>query len=171
MGTSKKYDPPSENLPGNRPRPAARRLDLINGPVFSTTLKLAIPVIGSHLLNLALGIADMIMVGALGKEQLAGLVISNSLLGLLFAIGWGTGFAVITFVSQRTGAEKHDLARRSAAHALMFATALGFIMVIVGNFFLPSLIAVCPSLHRPDLRLHALLFPHLHGRRGYAGTR
>ena len=46
------------------------------------------------------------MVGSLNKEALAALVMSNQLIMLLFGLGWGVGFAVLTFVSQRTGAEK-----------------------------------------------------------------
>jgi len=118
----------------------ARGLDLTNGPVFQTTIRLAVPVILSHLLNLALGMADMIMVGRLGKEAIASLVLANSLLMLLFAIGWGTSFAVITYVSQRTGAGKHKGARRAASHAIMFAGILGLVMMGIGNLFLPGLV-------------------------------
>ncbi len=121
---------------------AVQRLDLVNGPIFPTAVKLALPVVMSNLLNLGLGMADMIMVGRIGKEALAALVISNTLMMLLFAIGFGTGFATITFVSQHTGAGRHKLARRAAAHALMFAMMLGLVMIIVGNLFLPDLMSL-----------------------------
>jgi len=113
---------------------------LVTAPVFSTTVRLALPVIGANLLNLALGIADMIMVGSLGKAALASLVLANSLMMLFFAVGFGTGFATITYVSQHTGAGRHARARQSAAHSLMFGAILGFVTIIVGNLFLRDLL-------------------------------
>ena len=151
------FDPAESDpeMPGNG-LARAKGLDLTGGPIMSTTVKLAIPVIISHLLNLAIGIADIIMVGALGKEALAALVMSNALLNLLFALGWGMCFAVITHVSQHTGAGRHARARRSASHAIMFAIALGFVMIVVGNLFLSELFR--PFNAQPDVTEAALSY-------------
>jgi len=134
----------------------ARGLDLVNGPIFSTTLRLAVPVIASNILNLAIGIADMIMVGALGKEALAALVLARSLIMLLFAIGFGTSFATITYVSQHAGAGRYRMARSSASHALMFAALLGFAMMAIGNLFLPTLMSFFNA--EPDVTAHAVSY-------------
>jgi putative MATE family efflux protein len=114
---------------------------LTSGPIYSTTIKLALPVIGANFLNLAMGMADMIMVGRLGKEALASLVLANSLMMLLFAIGFGVGFSTITHVSQHTGAGRFNQARRSASHALMFAIILGGLMILLGHLFLVDLLS------------------------------
>ena len=119
----------------------ARGLDLVHGPILGTTLKLALPVIASNLLNLALNLADAIMVGSLGKISLAALVMSNSLLMLLFAIGFGMSFSTITHVSQHAGAGRKKRARRSASHALMIAIGFGLILILLGNLFLPLLMS------------------------------
>ncbi len=117
-------------------------LDLVNGPVFKTTLLLAGPVVASHLLNLALGIADLKMVGYLGTESQAALVLSGSLIMFLMAIALGTGFATITYVSQHTGGGNHHLARRSAAHALLLGVILGGIIALISYFLLPEIIGL-----------------------------
>jgi putative MATE family efflux protein len=128
------------DLIDSQTRSSLRNARLTTAPVFSTTIKLALPVIAANLLNIAIGMADMIMVGRLGKEALASLVISNSLMMLLFAIGFGMGFATITFVSQHTGAGRTSEASSSAAHSLMFAVILGGIMMIIGNLFMSDLL-------------------------------
>jgi putative MATE family efflux protein len=125
---------------------------LVTAPVFPTTIKLALPVIGSNLLNLAIQIADTIMVGRLGKEALASLLISNSLMMLFFAIGFGTSFATITYVSQHTGAGRDADARRSAAHAFMFAILFGLAAIVIGNWFSHDLLA----LFNPEANVKAI---------------
>ncbi len=157
-GAARQLPPDESPLPDDQ-NGKSKGLDLVNGPVFSTTVRLAVPVILSHFLNLALGIADMIMVGKLGKESIAALVISNSLLMMLFAIGWGASFAVITLVSQHTGAQRHGMARRSASHAIMFAGALGLVMMFVGNLFLPDLIGIYNS--EPEVARFAVSYSDL----------
>lgn len=125
-----------------------RKLDLVHGPIFSTTVLLAIPIILAQFLQLAIGVADIIMVGHMrlnSKEALAALVTSNNLLGLLMAIGFGTGFAAITYVSQHTGAGREKSARRSAAHVLMIGLIFGIIMILIGNPLLPKLVALFNS--------------------------
>jgi len=142
---------------GDALKPVGKKgLDLVNGPVLRTVILLALPVILSHFLNLAIQLADTIMVGSLNKEALAALVMSNHLMMLLFGLGWGTGFATITFVSQRTGAEKHMLARRAASHALMFAVILGFLMSGIGNLFLPNLLTIFNS--ESEVTAYALMY-------------
>jgi len=135
MGVTEKNTSPAES-------PRKNGLDLVNGPILRTVILLALPVIASHFLNLAIQLADALMVGALNKEALAALLMSNQLIMLLFGLGWGIGFATITYVSQRTGAEKPKLARRAAAHAIIFALVLGLIMSGLGNLFLPKMMAV-----------------------------
>ncbi|HDS29402.1 MAG TPA: MATE family efflux transporter, partial [Firmicutes bacterium] len=126
-------------------KPVRGRLDLVNGPVFKTMLLLAGPVVVSHLLNLAIGIADVVMVGKLGTEAQTALVISMSVIMLLNAIALGNGFATITYVSQHTGAGNEHLARRSAAHSLMLAVILGIAIALVASIVLVPLVAFLNS--------------------------
>lgn len=129
----------------NRSDTGNRGLDLINGPVFQTTIRLAIPIIIANFLNLAIGIADIAMVGHIqvnAKEALAALVTSNQLLNLINALGFGIGFAAITHVSQHTGAGRHLNARRSASHVIMTGVILGLIMMSVGIPALPYLLGI-----------------------------
>lgn len=129
---------------------------LVTAPIFSTTVKLALPVIGSNILNLTIGLADTMMVGSLGKESLAALVLSNSMMLIFFAIGFGTGFATITHVSQHTGAGRDDHAKRSASHALMFGIVLGALSILIGNLFLEKLLGFYNA--EPSVTAYAIAY-------------
>ncbi|HEX9746247.1 MAG TPA: MATE family efflux transporter [bacterium] len=117
-----------------------RGLDLTGGPILKTVLLLAVPVIASNFLNIAINMADLKMVGYIGTDTQAGIILSNNLLMILFALGWGTSFATITLVAQHSGANREQEAKVSAAHSLLFALILGVLMILIGNIFIPKLI-------------------------------
>ncbi|WP_299908886.1 MATE family efflux transporter [uncultured Paracoccus sp.] len=58
-------------------------------PELTATLALGLPMIGSHVARMAIGVADTVMVGWYGVEALAALVLASSLYMLLFLLGGG----------------------------------------------------------------------------------
>lgn len=57
-------------------------------------IKLAIPLIGTHLANVALGITDTVMMGWYSVTALAALVLGNAYFFVFFLFGAGFAFAV-----------------------------------------------------------------------------
>ena len=64
-------------------------------PHVAATLSLGLPLIGSHLARMAIGVSDTLMVGWHGVESLAALVIATSFVQVLFFLGMGFGTAVM----------------------------------------------------------------------------
>lgn len=94
------------------------------------TLLIAFPIIVGNLSQMALGIIDSMMVGQLGKFELAAMSFANSILSLPFVIG--IGFAVA--VSPLTAAENGQKNYKGCAQILLNALLLCFLITLALSF-------------------------------------
>ena len=83
-------------------------------PHLRATLALGLPLVGSHLARMAIGVADTVMVGWYGVEELAALVIATSFFHILFFLGMGFGIGVMGLIAAA-------IARGAAVDALRLA--------------------------------------------------
>ncbi len=99
---------------------------LLQGPILPTLLRLAIPNVFAMAASTAVGIAETIYVGLLGKTALAtmALVFPFVMLMQMFSAG-AMGGGVASAISRALGAKQSDRARALAVHALCIGTALG----------------------------------------------
>ena len=93
-------------------------------------IKLAIPLIGTHLANVALGITDTIMMGWYSVTALAALVLGNAYFFVFFLFGAGFAFAVQPLVASASSAGELKLARRYMRMGL-------WLSLIYASLFLP----------------------------------
>jgi multidrug resistance protein, MATE family len=70
------------------------------------TLALSIPVIISQIGHVAVSVADSVMVGRLGAEQLAGCSLGISMLSVFTVLGIGLAYGITPNVAQAFGAKK-----------------------------------------------------------------
>jgi len=107
-------------------------------------VKLAIPLIGTHLANVALGITDTIMMGWYSVPALAALVLGNAYFFVFFLFGAGFSFAIQPLVASSSSAGEFILARRYmrmglwlsliyAALILPFFFSAGKILILLGQ--------------------------------------
>ena len=107
-------------------------------------VKLAIPLIGTHLANVELGITDTIMMGWYSVPALAALVLGNAYFFVFFLFGAGFSFAVQPLVASSSSAGEFILARRYmrmglwlsliyAALILPFFFSAGKILILLGQ--------------------------------------
>jgi MATE family multidrug resistance protein len=89
------------------------------------TLKLALPLMIGQLSQMLLGVADTVMIGALGVKEMAVLTFANALFHVPFVFGIGLLTSVSVFTSNARGAEDAESARASCRHGLYVAAALG----------------------------------------------
>lgn len=86
-----------------------KKIDLTKGNVVPTLLTLAIPIMGSSLLQFAYNIVDMFWVGGLGKDAVASIGSSSFFIGLGYAINAciviGTGVKVAYSIGENKEAE------------------------------------------------------------------
>ena len=93
-------------------------------------IKLAIPLIGTHLANVALGITDTVMMGWYSVTALAALVLGNAYFFVFFLFGAGFAFAVQPLVASASSSGELKLARRYMRMGL-------WLSLIYASLFLP----------------------------------
>lgn len=94
-------------------------------PHVLATLSLGLPLIGSHLARMAIGVADTVMIGWYGVETLAGLVIATSFFHILFFLGMGFGTGVLGLIATAIARGDETDVRRSARMALWLSLGFG----------------------------------------------
>ena len=116
-----------------------KRLDMLEGPLFSGIFRYVIPVILTNLLQILFNTADLIVVGQYcGSLSVAAVSATNSLTMLIvnFFIGFsvGTGLSV----ARSIGARQKDVIHRTVHTAIPTAAICGGIVSVIGVAFSPT---------------------------------
>ena len=98
-------------------------------PHVLATLSLGLPLIGSHLARMAIGVGDTVMIGWYGVEPLAALVIATSFFHILFFLGMGFGTGVLGLIAAHVAAGRETEVRRGARMALWLSAGFGLAMM------------------------------------------
>ncbi|NTJ42899.1 MATE family efflux transporter [Agrobacterium larrymoorei] len=90
---------------------------------FRATLVLGIPLVGAQLAQLAIHTTDMIIVGQLGAEKLAAMVLAGQFYFVVFIFGTGFSVAVVPMVANAYGQGDATSARRALRMGMWVAIA------------------------------------------------
>ncbi len=111
-------------------------IDMINGPLLSSMLLFALPVMASSILQLFFNAADVIVVGHFGSTySLAAIGSTTTLVSLLtnFSIGLSIGTNVLA--SRCLGARNFKTLRRVVHTSISLGTVIGILLCAVGLLF------------------------------------
>ena len=95
---------------------------------FRATLALGIPLIGAQLAQLGINTTDVMIVGRLGAEQLAAMVLSAQFLFTILIFGSGFAIAVVPMVAQAYGRDDVVSVRRAMRMGLWVVTIYWLLM-------------------------------------------
>ena len=93
------------------------------------TLALGIPLIGAQLAQLGIHTTDVMIVGRLGTEQLAAIVLAGQFYFTLFIFGSGFSIAVVPMVAQALGRGDAVTIRRSLRMGMWVAIAYSLLTI------------------------------------------
>src|ERR1700759_1711684 len=122
-------------------RKARARTAMLEGPIVSTLVKLALPTIGVMVAQTAVGIAETYYVGFLGTDALAGVALVFPIFMLMTTMsngGLGSGVA-------SAGARPIGAGRQHDADALLFHAVI--LAVIFGALFSAGALLGGPALY------------------------
>ena len=105
------------------------------------TLALAAPIVLAQLAQMSMSFVDVVMVGRLGTEAMAAIVLGSTTYFTLSLICVGVLVAVQPTVAQAVGAGDDDAAARGARQGLWLATILGVPFTVALGFAEPALLA------------------------------
>ena len=81
-------------------------------------------------------------INSFGRNAMAGIVSSTKLEGFMFLPVTAFSMALTTFVSQNTGAGKHDRVRAGARFGLLCTAGILLVFGVIARFFAPDMIAL-----------------------------
>ena len=116
--------------------------DLTKGPIFKQLLKLAIPIIGTSLMQMAYNLTDMIWLGRLGSEAVASVGSAGFYVWLGVSVLLITRIGAEVGVSQSLGRKDKEEAARYARHSLFWAVVLSVLISLIVIAFTPQLMGV-----------------------------
>jgi putative MATE family efflux protein len=96
---------------------------------------LALPVILSSLLQRAVGIVDIFLVGGLGASSIAAVGIGQVMVFVVMSISWGINVGVTVLVSQLWGAGRKEDAAQSAWQAMILVVVAAGLITALGHAF------------------------------------
>jgi len=118
---------------------------------FRATLALGIPLVGAQLAQLAIHTTDVVIVGRLGAESLAALVLAGQFFFTVFIFGSGFAIAVMPMVANAYGKGDVRLARRSIRMGLWVSLAFSLLMWPLFHYSRDVLLALGQVPHVVDL--------------------
>ncbi len=128
-----------------------------DGPIGSTLLAFALPVLASQLLQELYNVADCMVIGHFGGQYaLAAAGIGGMLLSVFinFFVGFSSGVSVIT--AQLFGAYSYKKLKVMVAAVFLLALVMGLVMTAGGLLLGQGILGIlhCPQEVRPDASLY-----------------
>ncbi|HKL75742.1 MAG TPA: MATE family efflux transporter [Halanaerobiales bacterium] len=111
------------------------REEIINGPITSTLMKLAWPIMITNGMQVLYNIADTFWVGKISAQAVAAISISFPVVFLFISIGAGINISGTTLVAQYTGAGESENADKVATQLFVFIFSLSVILSFIGYLF------------------------------------
>lgn len=120
-----------------RTKAQSNEVDLLNGSIFLSMLKFAIPILFSNIFQQLYNTMDTVIVGnILGETSLAAIGAATPVYDLMigFALGIGNGLSIVT--ARSFGAKDMDLLKRSVAVSIVIGAGVSLLLTIIARCFL-----------------------------------
>ena len=129
--TAADVPPPPPKVLSGAARKVSAREAMLQGPIVSTMLKLALPTIGVMVAQTAVGIAETYYVGFLGTDALAGVALVFPVFMLMTTMSnGGLGSGVASSVARAIGAGRQKDADALVFHAVVLAAIWGALFTV-----------------------------------------
>jgi len=114
--------------------------DFTEEPLGKAILLLAIPMVLEMIMESVFAVVDIFFVSKLGPDAVATVGITESLMTLVYAIGFGLSMGTTAMVSRRIGEKKKDEASKTAFQAILVGIFVSIAIAIPGGFYASRLL-------------------------------
>ena len=116
--------------------------DWTQGNIFHNLLKLSWPMLVSNTLMLLGPTIDMIWVGKLGSDAIAGVGVAGNIVQLIMVAMMGLIIGTRAMVARFVGAGDYKTANHVAMQGLILCAAISLIIAIIGIFLTETLLGM-----------------------------
>jgi putative MATE family efflux protein len=121
---------------------AAPGKDWTKGPIARNLLLLSWPMVIMEGIWVVSQIMDMMWVGRIGPDSIAGVGIANTFLALIYSVDMGIIVGVRAMIARYAGAGDIDGANHITAQAIIFALAWGSLVTLMGTFLAGPILSI-----------------------------
>ncbi|HLK30429.1 MAG TPA: MATE family efflux transporter [Puia sp.] len=116
--------------------------DYTAGSIRKAIFLLSIPMILEMCMESVFAVVDIFFVGRIGKEAVATVALTESVLTIVYSVAIGLSMAATAMVARRIGEKKPDEASKSAVQAIIVALAVTVVVSITGFLLAPNILQV-----------------------------
>lgn len=116
--------------------------DFTRLPLKTAIFVLAIPMILEMLMESLFAVVDIFFVGKLGADAIATVGLTESMIVLVYAVGFGISMAATALISRRFGEKKYHDAGSAAFQLLLVGGSFSLLFSILGFWFAPQLLGL-----------------------------
>jgi len=138
-----------------------KKNQLLEGPVISSILRLAIPIVIANILQAGYQLTDAFWVGRLGGNAVAAVSVSTPVVFLTIALGAGLAIAGSILIAQYVGARNFAMVNHVAAQTLLMIILVSLVLGGAGYLFSPRflhLLKVAPEVYSGALGFMRITF-------------
>jgi putative MATE family efflux protein len=137
------------------------RQELLEGPIVSSLLKMAVPLVLANILQSAYQLIDAFWVGRLGGNAVAAVSVTTPVVFLSIALGSGLAIAGSTLIAQYVGAGNYAMVNHVAAQTMLMVLLVSLLLGTIGYIYTPDLlrlIGVAPEVYSGALGFMRVTF-------------
>ena len=114
--------------------------DYTTGSMRRAVFLLSIPMILEMCMESVFALVDLFFVGRLGKEAVATVGLTESVITLVYSIAIGLSMAATAMVARRIGEKQPEAAAHAAAQSILISIALTLVMSVAGACLAPLIL-------------------------------
>lgn len=115
---------------------------LTEGPILTSLVKIAIPIISANILRTAYQLTDTFWVGRLGRDAIASVSISFPVIFLLLSLGGGLAMAGTILVAQFKGKGDKSAVDHISSQTSLLIWGISILLSIIGYYLSPVLVGM-----------------------------
>jgi putative MATE family efflux protein len=116
------------------------QMDYTQGSIPRAVLLLAIPMILELSLESVFAVVDMFFVGKLGKNAIATVGLTESVVTIVYSLGIGLSTGATAVVARRIGEKDTQGAARAGVQSLLIAVLTSIVISVAGVIFAPAIL-------------------------------
>ena len=132
---------PEQNEPGlfaavrEAVRGAHPKYDYTEGPVGRAILLLSVPMVLEMVMESLFVVCDVYFVGRLGKEAVATVGLTESMMVLVYTLAIGLSIGATAMIARRKGERDAEGAARTAGQIILLGLAVSLVLGVLGVAF------------------------------------
>src|ERR1700761_1602099 len=116
--------------------------DYTSGSIRRAVILASIPMILEMCMESVFALVDVFFVGRIGKEAVATVGLTESVLAIVYSIAWGLSMAATAMIARRIGEKNETGASHTAAQSIILALILTLVLSLSGAFLAPKILQV-----------------------------